>query len=104
MTKSFQHLPSALSSRRSNSNIVIHNNTFRYEHPYQIELDQYQPPSQFIDPQEPLPFPVPLEETMYTYVDTEAKLDALVEHLNTVSELAIDLEHHSYRTYQGHII
>lgn len=72
-----------------------------YEHPYQVELDQYQPPSQFIEPMEPLPFPAPLEDTMYTYVDTEAKLDSLVEHLNTVTELAIDLEHHSYRTYQG---
>ncbi|KAJ8737858.1 hypothetical protein PYW08_000453 [Mythimna loreyi] len=72
-----------------------------YEHPYQVELDQYHPPSQFIDPMEPLPFPAPLEETVFTYVDTEAKLDALVEHLNTVTELAIDLEHHSYRTYQG---
>ncbi|KAJ8736936.1 hypothetical protein PYW07_000207 [Mythimna separata] len=72
-----------------------------YEHPYQVELDQYHPPSQFIDPMEPLPFPAALEDTVYTYVDTEAKLDALVQHLNTVTELAIDLEHHSYRTYQG---
>ncbi|XP_035433484.1 exosome component 10 isoform X2 [Spodoptera frugiperda] len=73
-----------------------------YEHPYKVELDLYHPPSQFIDPDvEPLAYPAPLEETMFTYVDTEAKLDALVEHLNTVNELAIDLEHHSYRTYQG---
>ncbi|XP_022832903.1 exosome component 10 isoform X2 [Spodoptera litura] len=73
-----------------------------YEHPYKVELDLYHPPSQFIDPDvEQLAYPAPLEETMFTYVDTEAKLDALVEHLNTVNELAIDLEHHSYRTYQG---
>uniref|UniRef100_A0A2A4JBP7 Exosome complex component 10 homolog n=1 Tax=Heliothis virescens TaxID=7102 RepID=A0A2A4JBP7_HELVI len=73
-----------------------------YEHPYKVELDLYHPPSQFIEPDvETLSFPAPLAETMFTYVDTEAKLDALVEHLNTVKELAIDLEHHSYRTYQG---
>ncbi|XP_021193965.3 exosome complex component 10 homolog isoform X1 [Helicoverpa armigera] len=73
-----------------------------YEHPYKVELDLYHPPTQLIGPDvQPLPFPAPLAETMFTYVDTEAKLDALVQHLDTVKELAIDLEHHSYRTYQG---
>lgn len=28
-------------------------------------------------------------------------MDELVGHLNGVNELAVDLEHHSYRTYQG---
>lgn len=73
-----------------------------YEHPYKVELDLYNPPAQFIEPDaQPFPFPAPLEETTLTYVDTEEKLDALVAHLHTVNELAIDLEHHSYRTYQG---
>ncbi|CAB3226099.1 unnamed protein product [Arctia plantaginis] len=73
-----------------------------YEHPYKVELDLYHPPSYVLEPdtEEP-PFPAPLEHTKLTYVDTEAQLDALVEHLNTVNELAVDLEHHSYRTYQG---
>ncbi|XP_075990804.1 exosome component Rrp6 [Anticarsia gemmatalis] len=73
-----------------------------YEHPYKVELDLYHPPAHFLEPTaEEVPFPPSLEETTYTYVDTEEKLDALVEHLNTVNELAVDLEHHSYRTYQG---
>ncbi|XP_046977578.1 exosome component 10 isoform X2 [Vanessa cardui] len=73
-----------------------------YEHPYKVELDLYEPPPEFLeaDP-EPPSFPPPLEETNYTYIDTEALVNQLVEHLETVVELAIDVEHHSYRTYQG---
>ncbi|XP_028032179.1 exosome component 10 isoform X2 [Bombyx mandarina] len=73
-----------------------------YEHPYQMELDMYNPPSQFIDPDpEPPMFPPPLEETKFTYIDIESKLDELVEHLMAVEQIAVDVEHHSYRTYQG---
>ncbi|KAI5640334.1 3'-5' exonuclease domain-containing protein [Phthorimaea operculella] len=73
-----------------------------YEHPYQIELDLYQPPSQFIDPDPASPtFPPPLEDTRLTFVETEAQVDELVNHLNGVTELSVDVEHHSYRTYQG---
>ncbi|XP_073955663.1 LOW QUALITY PROTEIN: exosome component Rrp6 [Choristoneura fumiferana] len=73
-----------------------------YEHPYKVELDLYHPPGCFIDP-DPTPpeFPKPLEETSLTYVDTEQQLDALVEHLTSVAEFAVDVEHHSYRSYQG---
>lgn len=73
----------------------------RYEHPYKMELDLYQPPATFISPEPSPAFPPPLEATPFTYVDTEALIDELVTHLDTVVELAIDVEHHSYRTYQG---
>lgn len=66
-----------------------------------MELDLYQPPAEFISPDPSPAFPPPLEATPYTYVDTEALIDELVTHLDTVVELAIDVEHHSYRTYQG---
>ncbi|CAK1588540.1 unnamed protein product [Parnassius mnemosyne] len=73
-----------------------------YEHPYKVELELYHPPSSFIDPDpEPPSFPPPLEKTKLTYIDTESQVDALVKHLNDVKELAVDVEHHSYRTYQG---
>ncbi|NP_001108472.1 PM-Scl autoantigen-like protein [Bombyx mori] len=74
----------------------------RYEHPYQMELDMYNPPSQFIDPDpEPPMFPPPLEETKFTYIDIESKLDELVEHLMAVEQIAVDVEHHSYRDLSG---
>ncbi|KAG6458535.1 exosome component 10 isoform X2 [Manduca sexta] len=73
-----------------------------YEHPYRVELDLYHPPSYMIEPDpEPPTFPYALDETKFTFVATEAALDALVEHLTGVLELAVDVEHHSYRTYQG---
>ncbi|XP_052751410.1 exosome component 10-like [Galleria mellonella] len=73
-----------------------------YEHPYKEELKLYKPPSEFIlpDPNTPT-FPPSLNETKFTYIDTVALLDELIKHLETVKELAIDLEHHAYRTYQG---
>lgn len=73
-----------------------------YEHPYKVELDLYHPPSQFIEPDPKPPiFPNTLEQTKLTYITTEAELDELVRHLMSVKELAVDVEHHSYRTYQG---
>jgi exosome complex exonuclease RRP6 len=35
------------------------------------------------------------------WVDTEEALQSLASKLESVSEFAVDLEHHSYRSYQG---
>jgi len=43
----------------------------------------------------------PLENTTLTFVDTEEKLAKACEVLSSVTELAVDLEHHSSRTYLG---
>ncbi|CAG9781676.1 unnamed protein product [Diatraea saccharalis] len=72
-----------------------------YEHPYKVELELYRPPNRFLDPCPEPPFPPPPDDTPLTMVDTEPALDRLIAHLATVDELAVDLEHHSYRTYQG---
>lgn len=42
-----------------------------------------------------------LNNTPCTWVDTVAALHELASTLECVSEIAIDLEHHSYRTFQG---
>lgn len=44
-----------------------------------------------------------LEEVDFLYVDDEEKLEEMCEHLNSpdVKEIAIDLEAHSARSYQG---
>ena len=42
-----------------------------------------------------------MEDTKFTFVNTEATLDYLVLTLSKVTEIAIDLEHHSFRTYLG---
>lgn len=42
-----------------------------------------------------------LEETPLTFVNIEAALDAMVQHLSVAKEVAVDLEHHHYRSFQG---
>lgn len=42
-----------------------------------------------------------LEDTPFTFVETTEQLSALVKKLEKASEIAIDLEHHSVRTYLG---
>ena len=42
-----------------------------------------------------------LDETPFTYIDTEEQLRAMVDKLEDAKEIAVDLEHHSYRTFQG---
>ena len=42
-----------------------------------------------------------LVETPLTYIDTLPALEELARELASVSELAVDLEAHSYRSFQG---
>ena len=51
-----------------------------------------------------MPEPVkPREETAtpLVVVDSESGLQALVKDLKTQRSIAVDLEHHNYRSYQG---
>lgn len=40
-----------------------------------------------------------IDQTELIYVSTKEQLDELITHLGSVKELAIDLEHHSHRSY-----
>ena len=42
-----------------------------------------------------------MEETPFIWVDTEEQLSELLLHLDAVTEVAVDLEHHDYRSFQG---
>eukprot|EP00347_Sterkiella_histriomuscorum_P018705 403344491 len=42
-----------------------------------------------------------LEDTPFEFVDDEEKLDEMVKILSGSREIAIDLEHHNHRSYQG---
>jgi len=70
------------------------------KHPYESELENFKPNSwqcEKLDPQKC----GTLEEGKYTYVDTEELLDEMMSKLKEVKEIAIDVEHHSYRSYKG---
>ena len=45
--------------------------------------------------------PRSFEETPFTWIDKPDDLQTLLEKLRVAKELAVDLEHHSYRTFSG---
>ena len=53
-------------------------------------------------PLPPVP-PKPFEETPFKWVSTPEELAIMLDKLRTASEIAIDLEHHSYRSFAGFV-
>ncbi|XP_076472354.1 exosome complex component 10-like [Babylonia areolata] len=78
------------------------NPEFVYPHPYQFELDEWQPSPEQLEkvvPQEPKP----VDTTPPEFIDTASDLGDLCDLLSKEKEIAVDLEHHSYRTFQGFV-
>uniref|UniRef100_A0A2S2QFR5 Exosome complex component 10 homolog n=1 Tax=Sipha flava TaxID=143950 RepID=A0A2S2QFR5_9HEMI len=74
--------------------------TLFYKHPYHFELDEFKVPAEHLKVSI-VKKPTSLEETKFVEVYTEEQFNSMVSELRIVHELAIDLEAHSYRTYQG---
>ncbi|XP_052761274.1 exosome component 10-like [Mya arenaria] len=73
---------------------------FKHPHPYQYELDHLTYQDNQTSPckaQEP----GDIDETPCMFINTPEQLGPLVTMLKKQSEIAIDLEHHNYRTFQG---
>uniref|UniRef100_T1J4B6 Exosome complex component 10 homolog n=1 Tax=Strigamia maritima TaxID=126957 RepID=T1J4B6_STRMM len=71
-----------------------------FSHPYECELEHFKPRTeqlQSVTPQNPKS----LEDTMLIYIDKPEQLTVLMDELKDQKEIAIDLEHHSYRSFQG---
>ncbi|KAK5646684.1 hypothetical protein RI129_005148 [Pyrocoelia pectoralis] len=71
-----------------------------YSHPYEVELDHFIPPPHQLQTIIP-PSVKPLDETPLIEVSTPEELGKLLEDLRQQTEFAVDLEHHSYRTFMG---
>ncbi|KAM8863986.1 exosome complex component 10 [Spinachia spinachia] len=71
-----------------------------FAHPYQYELDHFTIPEGRLSKPEPQMYK-PIAETKCSFVDTLEDLVALNEKLCKESEFAVDLEHHSYRSFLG---
>nr|XP_018902827.1 PREDICTED: exosome component 10 [Bemisia tabaci] len=71
-----------------------------YSHPYEFELEAFNPDDSLISRVTPKK-PPPLEKTPFVFVDNEDKLNIMAKYLNSQKEIAIDLEHHNYRSFQG---
>lgn len=69
-------------------------------HPYFYETRHLPYPTSMFTiatPQKPRSF----DETPLTFVDTPEQLEEMVEKLKLAKEIAVDLEHHSMRSYHG---
>ncbi|KAJ7123058.1 ribonuclease H-like domain-containing protein [Mycena epipterygia] len=69
-------------------------------HPYRYEITHIAYPPRMFVAAEPVP-PTPFESTSATWVATPDALDAMLDALRQAPEIAIDLEHNSYRSYAG---
>lgn len=71
-----------------------------FNHPYEYELDMFKLSDDQFTKSEPAKYK-PLEETQLKMVESVADMKLLLEDLKKYREIAIDLEHHSYRSFQG---
>jgi exosome complex exonuclease RRP6 len=71
--------------------------------PYEYEIiHSTYPPSIFNVEGESIP-PVPLENNDVIWVDNTTTFKAMLEDLKQATEIAVDLEHHDYRSYHGFV-
>ncbi|KAH8268017.1 hypothetical protein KR018_006364 [Drosophila ironensis] len=75
-------------------------NIHAYLHPYEYELMKFEPPVQQLQKQRPL-LPNLMADTDLMIVDSVEKLRRALEELRQATQIAIDVEHHSYRTFMG---
>ncbi|XP_072740270.1 exosome complex component 10 isoform X2 [Ciconia boyciana] len=71
-----------------------------FAHPYQYELEHFSPPDGVLKKPEPQMYRS-IEETPCHFVTTLDELVELNEKLMNCKEFALDLEHHSYRSFLG---
>lgn len=74
---------------------------FFFEHPYYTEIRELVIPAKFLNLEVEAVHPGKEKPDNYTFVDTLDSLKHLVDHLDKVDEIAVDLEHHSYRSFLG---
>ncbi|ORY07321.1 hypothetical protein K493DRAFT_310245 [Basidiobolus meristosporus CBS 931.73] len=100
-------LPSSLTQLKVSEALANHMKNMGYgdvtmslPHPYEYELN-HQPYPEHVLEGKPEQLYTPFDTTSATWVDTEEGLEQMMLKLEGVKEIAVDLEHHSYRTFQG---
>ncbi|KAK9718818.1 exosome nuclease subunit [Basidiobolus ranarum] len=102
-------LPSSLTQHKVSEALANHMKNMGYgdvtmslPHPYEYELN-HQPYPQHVMEAKPEQLYQPFDNTSATWVDTEEGLEQMMQRLEGVKEIAVDLEHHSYRSFQGFV-
>ncbi|KAI0060351.1 hypothetical protein BV25DRAFT_1917713 [Artomyces pyxidatus] len=71
-------------------------------HPYRHEIANLSYPSRMFQSSPPISYR-PFSETPFTWVSTSTQLAVMLEKLRKATEIAIDLEYHSYRSFGGFV-
>lgn len=71
-----------------------------YTHPYENEILKFQLDPQLLQPTDPIK-PPELDLTPIVLVDDIQQLEEMCRHIEAQKEFAVDVEHHSYRSFQG---
>ncbi|TIA88824.1 hypothetical protein E3P99_02384 [Wallemia hederae] len=71
-------------------------------HPYKTEIETIQYPPHQLSVNTPIQQGT-FEETPFTWIDTEDSFNVLLEKLSKATEIAVDLEHHDFRSYHGFV-
>lgn len=71
-----------------------------FPHPYKFEIMRQPYPEEILHPRDPIS-PRDWSGTSFTWVNTEKSLRLMIESLKLATEIAVDLEHHDYRSYYG---
>ncbi|KAK4676112.1 exosome nuclease subunit [Podospora pseudoanserina] len=85
---------------QSFNTILNEEHTTQYQNPYQPEIEAMKYPSHVFESREPIKY-LDVESTKPIWVDTWEGALEMVEELKKAREIAIDLEHHDFRTYTG---
>ncbi|KAI3325633.1 hypothetical protein HD806DRAFT_490823 [Xylariaceae sp. AK1471] len=72
----------------------------QYKHPYETEILSLEYPEAVFQQKEPTQY-LPFESTTATFVDTYDGVLEMLGELKGATEIAIDTEHHDFRTYSG---
>jgi exosome complex exonuclease RRP6 len=101
----WQHHPSKkwhLKRNPDQMELINDDATLVQTHPYRYEIATLQYPDSISTSRVPIP-PKSFEITPFTCIDTKEGLFSLLDKLGQSEEIAIDLEHHSYRSYYGFV-
>mgnify|MGYP003365224013 FL=1 len=71
-----------------------------YNHPYEYEIDHEEYNENILQKRDPIPSR-DWNDTEAMWVDNTESLKQMIKEIKPFSELAIDLEHHDYRSYYG---
>jgi len=71
-----------------------------YTHPYKHEIQSFVINPELLTPTDPI-VPPDLDMTPVFWVETVQQLEEMCKHIETQKDFAVDVEHHSYRSFQG---